>query len=105
MNTLRRYYGLRWQGALPSRRDLHSTMTTAAGVAFFVATFAIAGSLDYAAEQAAEAERQTAIAERQTAAAERATYALAECLNGQARFVAADGKSATLCLRAREVTN
>lgn len=98
MNSLRQNYGLRWQASRLQLADIRETLITAAHVAGIVAAFGIAGTLDYADEQRAEAERQAAIAER-------ATYALAECMNGQARFVAADGKSATLCLRAREVTN
>lgn len=98
MNTLRRNFGLRWDGALPSMRQMREPAINAGLIVGLVLAFGIVGSLDFAEEQRIEAERHAA-------AAERATYALAECLNGRAQFMAADGQSATLCLGSREVRN
>jgi hypothetical protein len=95
---LRLAKGLRWQSDRLQLADIADHLRTAAYVAGIVLAFGIVGSMDYADEQRSEAIRQAQ-------AAERATYALAECMNGNAQFVAADGRSATLCMRAREVTN
>ena len=89
-------YGLRWRGVRVSLDDLADHLRTAMLLIGIVLAFGIAGSLDYAAEKAEEAERQAAQAER-------ATRWLAECLNGKARFMAEDGRSATVCDRAWEV--
>lgn len=96
MNALRRRFGLRWQGRMPSRHDVREAMITAAALIGILLAFGIVGTMDYADEQRQEAERHAA-------AAERATAWLAECLNGRARFITEDQRSATVCERAWEV--
>ncbi len=69
---LRYRYGLRWIGALPNWQDYAKDIAAIGAIALL---YGIAGSLDYAAEKAAEAERYAASAANSTAE-------LAASLNG-----------------------
>jgi hypothetical protein len=96
---LRYRYGLRWAGRLPAWRDCWKDV---AAVAVIVCAYALVGTIDYATERAAEAERMAA-------SAERSTQQLAACMNGELRLVHpgphADGygQTAVVCRRAEEI--
>jgi len=107
LTRLRLRHGLGWGQRRPSLseiiRQTGMDAPTLKLLAIILAVYALAGTLDYADAQRAEAERQAQAA--QTAAA-----LLADCMNGKARWLTENnseqGYGLTLveCQRATEMT-
>ncbi len=76
-------HGLRWQANRPSAADLREALRCAALIVGLLLAFGIVGTIDYAVEQRAAADR----AELETAAA---YQQLADCANGRTSWISAD---------------
>lgn len=106
-DRLRLRHGLTWARPLPGLREivrlLHLDAPTLRLLMGILAVYAFVGTLDYADAQRMEAEHQARTAQA-------ATTRLAECMNGNARWLTenagGDGFGLTLieCQRALEMT-
>lgn len=98
---LRLRHGLRWARNYPSSRDMRDTIRTAILLLIIALAYAVVGTMDYADQQAMEAERQAR-------AAEQATRMVADCMNGTLRFLHDNktgrgySKTAVVCMKAEE---
>lgn len=92
-DSMRLRSGMLWKGKSPSYGDYPSLPKCVLLLLIIGILWAWVMDRDYAEEMAAEAERKGAVASQRT-------KELADCLNGTARFISDDQKSAVVCRKA-----
>lgn len=92
-DSMRLRAGLTWRTNKPSMSDYPSFPKYALCLLIVLLCWGWAMDMDYAEEMAAEAERKGAVASQRT-------KELADCLNGTAKFVSENQKSAVVCRKA-----